>query len=235
MISGTSPTEVRYDFFAILTKLMMLLSHEANWEPISIRPVSKPLRITYESLTAFAVSVFHGDGGASQRSRARDSQRSLSGSEGLDKILTDGDVYRHIRERFTEDFSILDDVTIGTRLVQAWSAGSTSSATSAGEPKICNNQAVCRCMKPTTRACVISRPLDAISFKWRPVDAINQNPRCPSISRGTPPGRPLAAINADAGSQYNADANHHAPTSFPNAQRSGAVRESCRFVLTALP
>ncbi|WP_186074535.1 Stf0 family sulfotransferase [Burkholderia gladioli] len=103
--SGTSPTEVRYDFFAILTKLMMLLSHETNWEAYFDKTGIQPLRITYESLTASPSAFFTAMVGHLNVPEHEIANARLSGSEGLDKISDRmGDVYRHIRERFTEDF-----------------------------------------------------------------------------------------------------------------------------------
>ncbi|RQR98495.1 hypothetical protein DIE04_10745 [Burkholderia sp. Bp8994] len=103
--SGTSPPEVRYDFFAILTKLMMLLSHEANWDAYFDKTGIQPLRMTYESLIAspskfLTAMADHLNAPAHEITSAH-----LSRSGGLDKISDRmSDVYRDIRERFTRDF-----------------------------------------------------------------------------------------------------------------------------------
>ncbi len=103
--SHTSSPEVRYDFFAILTKLMMLLSHEANWDAYFDKTGIQPLRVTYESLMASPSDFFLTMADYLNVPAHQISSAHLSRSGGLDKISDRmGDVYRDIRERFTEDF-----------------------------------------------------------------------------------------------------------------------------------
>ncbi|KWI26570.1 Stf0 family sulfotransferase [Burkholderia stagnalis] len=97
--------DVRYDFFAILAKLMMLQSHEANWEAYFRKAGIHPLRTTYETLSTapaefLAAVAGHLDVPADQLAGVQ-----LSRNGGLRKLSDHfTSVYRNIRERFTEDF-----------------------------------------------------------------------------------------------------------------------------------
>ncbi|MCA8480455.1 Stf0 family sulfotransferase [Burkholderia multivorans] len=103
--AAAPPPTVRYDFFAILTKLMMLLSHEANWDAYFSKTGIQPLRMTYESLMASPSSFFtqlahHLSVPAQEITSAH-----FNRSGGLDKISDRmKDLYRDIGDRFTEDF-----------------------------------------------------------------------------------------------------------------------------------
>ncbi|KWE34121.1 Stf0 family sulfotransferase [Burkholderia territorii] len=103
--SDTSTPKVRYDFFAILTKLMMLLSHEANWEAYFDKTGIRPLRMTYESLIASPSQFFTELADHLGVPADAIASAHLSRNGGLSKISDRmSDVYRDIRERFTEDF-----------------------------------------------------------------------------------------------------------------------------------
>jgi LPS sulfotransferase NodH len=98
------PVSIEYDFFSILTKVMIIGANHANWQAFFARQGIEPLTLVYEELVADPLA----------------SLRAICGHIGVNcEMLTvcleaDGglvsiadrspSVYRELKERFTDDF-----------------------------------------------------------------------------------------------------------------------------------
>ncbi|MBU9232469.1 Stf0 sulfotransferase family protein [Burkholderia multivorans] len=97
--------DIRYDFLAILAKLTMLLSHEANWDAYFRKTGIQPLRTSYEALSAAPAPFLEALAAHLDVPADRLADVQLTRTGRLNKISDRfADVYRNIRERFTTDF-----------------------------------------------------------------------------------------------------------------------------------
>ncbi|WP_160113441.1 Stf0 family sulfotransferase [Paraburkholderia dokdonensis] len=103
--ASTPAPDVQYDFFAILTKLMILHSHDANWDIWFHKMSIAPLRTTYERILAAPDDFLAALAVHSGLPAERLGGIQLSRCGGLHKITDSfAQVYSNIRERFTADF-----------------------------------------------------------------------------------------------------------------------------------
>ncbi|HEP6427168.1 Stf0 family sulfotransferase [Burkholderia cenocepacia] len=97
--------DVRYDFLAILAKLMMLQSHEANWDAYFRKTGIQPLRTSYEALSDAPSQLLDSIAAHLGLPADRLAGVQLTRTGGLNKISNRfADLYETIRDRFTADF-----------------------------------------------------------------------------------------------------------------------------------
>ncbi|WP_423391701.1 Stf0 family sulfotransferase [Burkholderia sp. LMG 21824] len=97
--------DVRYDFLGILAKLMMLHSHEANWDAYFRKTGIQPLRTSYEALSGAPSQLLDAVAVHLGLPAGRLAGVELTRTGGLNKISDRfNGVYRTVRERFTDDF-----------------------------------------------------------------------------------------------------------------------------------
>jgi LPS sulfotransferase NodH len=101
----TPEPHVRYDFLAILAKLMMLRAHEANWDAYFRKTGIQPLRTSYEALSDAASQLLDAVAAHLGLPNGLLAGVQLTKAGGLNKISDRfSDIYDTLRERFTNDF-----------------------------------------------------------------------------------------------------------------------------------
>jgi trehalose 2-sulfotransferase len=103
--SSSSVAKVQYDFFSILSRLMILLANNFNWELYFHKNALFPLTVFYEDFIADQesalklVAAYIGVGSDSLTNPQTNAQEKLAKISDRHKEL-----YEDLRERFTDDF-----------------------------------------------------------------------------------------------------------------------------------